>query len=66
MLPPNQADLILVNIYSLIAVTGLGGHAFGSWKSPISDNMWLRDYLLDDLPNYRVILYGYNTKLVGN
>ncbi|KAI3333095.1 hypothetical protein F4824DRAFT_491112 [Ustulina deusta] len=47
----------------LIAVTGLGGHAFGSWKSPTSDEMWLRDYLPKDIPNHRVILYGYNTKL---
>jgi hypothetical protein len=25
--------------------------------------MWLRDFLLKDLPNCRTIIYGYNSKL---
>ncbi|KAI3325776.1 hypothetical protein HD806DRAFT_491196 [Xylariaceae sp. AK1471] len=50
----------------LVAVTGLGGHAFGSWRSPNNDEMWLRDYLPTDIPNHRIIVYGYNTKLQGN
>ncbi|KAI0437727.1 hypothetical protein F4803DRAFT_570483 [Xylaria telfairii] len=49
----------------LIAVTGLGGHALGSWKSPTSNEVWLREYLPKDVPNQRVIIYGYNTKLQG-
>ncbi|KAI1181482.1 hypothetical protein F5B17DRAFT_282903 [Nemania serpens] len=28
--------------------------------------MWLRDYLPSDIPNHRLIVYGYNTKLQGN
>ena len=42
-------------------MTGLGGHAFGSFKSHGKSHMWLCDSLPDDLPNARIILYGYDT-----
>ena len=48
----------------IIAVTGLAGHAFGSWAA--SPNMWLRDFVPNDLPKARVLLYGYNSNLAGN
>ncbi|KAI4154500.1 MAG: hypothetical protein LQ340_001657 [Diploschistes diacapsis] len=49
----------------VIAVPGLGSHAIGSWKSPSGDDLWLRDYLPRDIPNIRVLLYGYDTSLLG-
>lgn len=52
--------------YSVIAVPGLGSHAIGSWKSPSDNDLWLRDYLPDDVPNIRILLYGHNTSLLGN
>lgn len=58
-----QSLLIHFLLPSLIAVTGLGGHAFGSWKLRDSHKMWLRDYLPKDLPKQRIILYGYDTTL---
>ena len=48
---------------SIIAVTGLDGHAYGSWAS--EEGMWLRYALEDDMPRARVMIYGYNTKLAG-
>ena len=48
----------------MIAVPGLGSHAIGSWKSPSGNDLWLRDYLPDDIPNIRVLLYGYDTSLL--
>ena len=45
---------------------GLGSHAIGSWKSPSDNDLWLRDYLPDDVPNIRVLIYGYDTSLLGN
>lgn len=51
---------------SIIAVPGLGSHALGSWKSPNSDDVWLRDFLPKDVPNIRVLLYGYDTSLQGS
>ena len=58
-----------MRIHSVIAITGLGGHAFGSWRSRISTEcpldrpMWLRDYLPKRFPNARVMTYGYDSSL---
>jgi hypothetical protein len=48
---------------SVIAVPGLGSHAIGAWKSNNYD-VWLRDFLPTDVPNIRVLLYGYDTTLL--
>ena len=53
-------------MYSCIALSGLGAHAFGSWKARDSSFLWLRDKLPGDLPNARVLIYGYDTKLVDS
>ncbi|ORY70348.1 uncharacterized protein BCR38DRAFT_471661 [Pseudomassariella vexata] len=50
----------------IIAVRGLASHAIGSWKSPKSNDIWLRDWLPEDIPNVRVLLYGYDTTLLKN
>ncbi|KAK2017089.1 hypothetical protein LZ32DRAFT_577078, partial [Colletotrichum eremochloae] len=50
----------------IIAVPGLGSHPLGSWKSPYSDDVWLRDFLPKDVPNIRVLIYGYDTTLPGS
>src|SRR5438874_749198 len=51
-------------LHSIIAITGLDGHAYGSWrgKGPLG-RMWLRDFLSKDLPTCRTMIYGYNSKL---
>ena len=55
--------------HSVIAITGLGGHAFGSWRSrtsterPVDRPMWLRDFLPQEFPNARIMTYGYNNGL---
>lgn len=53
---------------SVIAITGLGGHAFGSFKERDGNHMWLRDALPYDLtsemenrPLARVMIYGYKS-----
>jgi hypothetical protein len=51
---------------SIVAVTGLAGHAFGSWRSRTQDHqMWLRDFLPEDLrdANVRILTFGYNSGL---
>ncbi|KAI1330215.1 hypothetical protein F5Y16DRAFT_31561 [Xylariaceae sp. FL0255] len=48
----------------VIAVPGLASHAIGSWKSPGGNDLWLRDWLSKDVLNIRVLLYGYDTKLL--
>ncbi|KAK1458001.1 hypothetical protein CMEL01_15348 [Colletotrichum melonis] len=48
----------------VIAMSGLGGHAFGSFKERGGPFMWLRDALPLDIPNARVLIYGYDSRLV--
>ncbi|KAI1825244.1 hypothetical protein F4861DRAFT_538149 [Xylaria intraflava] len=48
----------------LIAVPGLASHPIGSWKSPSSQDVWLRDYLPTAFPKIRVLMYGYDTSLL--
>lgn len=42
-------------------MTGLGGHAFGSFKERGGNFMWLRDSIRLRLPNARVMTYGYES-----
>ncbi|KAF5669915.1 kinesin light chain [Fusarium denticulatum] len=56
--------------YGIIAISGLGGHAFGSFKERNGDHMWLRDSLPYDLkhedrsrPMARVMIYGYKSNV---
>ncbi|KAF3073926.1 hypothetical protein CFAM422_003506 [Trichoderma lentiforme] len=60
------ADPLQDTLVDIIAVTGLAGHAFGSWKSKSKPDMWLRDFLPGSIPNARVLTYGYDTKLPGS
>jgi hypothetical protein len=48
----------------VIAISGLGGHAFGSFKERHESFMWLRDALPLDVPGARILIYGYDTRLV--
>ncbi|KIV80590.1 hypothetical protein PV11_08081 [Exophiala sideris] len=58
--------------FDLIAVSGLASHPFGSWKkhasnpgsTSIASFMWLRDQLPADFPSIRVLVHGYDTKLL--
>ncbi|KAK2042669.1 hypothetical protein LZ31DRAFT_525790 [Colletotrichum somersetense] len=47
----------------IVAVPGLGSHPLGSWRSPKNDDVWLRDFLPNDVPDIRVLIYGYDTTL---
>src|SRR3954463_15313436 len=58
---------------SVVALSGLGGHAFGSFKERSGTHMWLRDFLPYDLtqedtdrPMARVITYGYESAVAGS
>ncbi|EAU30101.1 predicted protein [Aspergillus terreus NIH2624] len=51
-------------VADIIAITGLDGHAYGSWQGRGNlGRMWLRDFLSKDLPQCRTMIYGYNSKL---
>ncbi|PCD23157.1 hypothetical protein AU210_014680 [Fusarium oxysporum f. sp. radicis-cucumerinum] len=57
----------------VIAISGLGGHAFGSFKQRGGDYMWLRDSLPFDVadkdtddPIARVMIYGYESSVANS
>ncbi|KAK8160295.1 major facilitator superfamily domain-containing protein [Phyllosticta citrichinensis] len=47
----------------IIALPGLGGHAFWSFKARKQEFMWLRDGLRKSVPSARVLVYGYDSRL---
>lgn len=51
------------NSSSCIAISGLGGHAYGSFKEKKGDHMWLRDSLPHHIPGLRVFIYGYPSRI---
>jgi hypothetical protein len=54
------------HVDSVVAITGLSGHAYGSWRGRGDFNsMWLRDFLKDDevLRHCRTLTFGYNSKI---
>jgi hypothetical protein len=49
---------------SIIAITGMDAHGYGSWMSKSANScMWLCDLLSQDMPNCRTLIYGYQSKL---
>jgi hypothetical protein len=50
----------------IIALSGLGGHAFGSFKAVDGPFMWLRDALPRDVSGARIMIYGYDTNLLSS
>ncbi|KAK5711656.1 hypothetical protein LTR17_018291 [Elasticomyces elasticus] len=50
----------------VVAVTGLGGHALGSFRSVQGTSVWLRDFAARDVPQARFITYGYDTVVAAS
>jgi hypothetical protein len=46
-------------------VTGLAGHAIGSWSLP-DGRCWLRDWLPQDARTARILTYGYDAPVQGD
>ncbi|KAG9055139.1 hypothetical protein FS842_003036 [Serendipita sp. 407] len=46
-------------IVDIVAIHGLDGHREDSWKAD-DGTMWLKDLLPDDIPNARILTYGYD------
>ena len=52
--------------FDILAVSGLGSHAFGSFVHKETGHMWLGDSLPRDYPTSRVMTYGYKSTLPGS
>ncbi len=49
--------------HSLVAISGLGSHAWGSFKKRKESSMWLADKLPGNWPRARIMLYGYRSSI---
>ena len=59
-------------LLSIIAVHGLGGHREKTWtlqtknqSGGVTNVMWLKDFLHEDVPEARILNYGYDAVLFG-
>jgi hypothetical protein len=54
-------------IHSIVAVHGLNGDAHATWTTKKTKRFWLgdRDLLPANLPNSRILTYGYNSKVAS-
>uniref|UniRef100_A0A8H7TTK4 DUF676 domain-containing protein n=1 Tax=Bionectria ochroleuca TaxID=29856 RepID=A0A8H7TTK4_BIOOC len=52
-------------VIDILAVHGLGSHAIGGFKSKGTSHVWLRDSLPHDIPNSRILLYGYDSSIMN-
>ena len=43
-----------------MAVHGLGGDAINTWTHPKSKAFWLKDFLPQQIPDARIMTFGYN------
>ena len=55
--------------FSIVAASGLASHGLGSWKASGKHDVWLHDFLPEDLPKdlpggIRILSFGYDTDLL--
>lgn len=55
----------LLTAFSIVAVHGLGGHLFRTWTHK-SQCCWLRDLLPEDIPDARIMTFGYDANVIGS
>lgn len=59
-IPPEYPGCKIDSI-SIVAVHGLGGHWQKTWADT-DGKFWLQDFLPKQLPNARIMCFGYNSK----
>ncbi|KAF8526934.1 hypothetical protein BU17DRAFT_82396 [Hysterangium stoloniferum] len=66
--PTNLGFKVLVEgdspVVDIVAIHGLDGDRERSWTAE-NDTLWLRDFLPDDVPNARILTYGYDSATRG-
>ncbi|KAH8600715.1 hypothetical protein B0O99DRAFT_287380 [Bisporella sp. PMI_857] len=48
--------------FDLLAIHGINGHPYHTWTHP-NGAKWLEDYLPEDMPNARIMTFGYNSQI---
>ncbi|KAL2066135.1 hypothetical protein VTL71DRAFT_2206 [Oculimacula yallundae] len=50
----------------LVGIHGLQGNYDSTWTDKNTNQNWLRHFLPDELPQLRIMAYGYNSKVLGS
>lgn len=50
---------------SIVFVHGLTGNRMSTWEDSTSGVSWLRDLLAEDMPDARIMTFGYDADVVG-
>jgi hypothetical protein len=58
-----ESSVSTLNVGSIVAIHGLGGHAFQTWTDT-DGHLWLRDSLPRHIPQARIMTYGYDSAVV--
>ncbi|EPE30856.1 alpha/beta-Hydrolase [Glarea lozoyensis ATCC 20868] len=45
---------------NILAIHGLNGNPLNTWTEPKSQKLWFRDFLPKDIPNARIMTFGYD------
>jgi hypothetical protein len=56
--PPNNPDAV-----DIVAIHGLNGHYINTWQSTSGRVLWLKDLLPDQIPQARIMSYGYDSSV---
>lgn len=51
----------MITLSSIVAIHGLGGHRESTWTDEKTQSMWLRDFLQYDIPDARILTFGYDS-----
>ncbi|PNP76488.1 hypothetical protein FNYG_10175 [Fusarium nygamai] len=62
---PNEAyDASDFLVDSIVAIHGLGGHPFKTWREKETGHLWLRDSLPVHIPQARIMTFGYDSTVL--
>lgn len=59
-LPCYVVHKLTLSFHSIVIIHGLNGDATKSWTNPETKAFWPKDFLPDDVPEARVLTFGYN------
>ncbi|EXJ89617.1 hypothetical protein A1O3_02684 [Capronia epimyces CBS 606.96] len=59
----SPVDVVASPAVDIVAVHGLGGDAIHTWTHPKSKAIWLKDFLPAQIPNARIMTFGYNAAM---
>ncbi|KAM0554809.1 hypothetical protein ACHAPJ_006542 [Fusarium lateritium] len=61
---PNEGYDVNNYLVDIVAIHGLGGHPFKTWREKEGQHLWLRDSLPVQIPQARIMTFGYDSTVL--